>query len=56
MKRNFLVALLFVFSSYSYSQKLVSMEDFEDNKDSYVGKNIKILIGNLIKIEYMDLM
>jgi hypothetical protein len=44
MKRNFLVALLFVFSSYSYSQKLVSMEDFEDNKDSYVGKNIKILI------------
>lgn len=43
-KTILLVFFLFIYS-FSYSQKLVSMEDFEDNKESYVGKTIKIRVG-----------
>lgn len=39
-----LVFFLLIFL-VSDSQKLVSMEDFEDNKESNVGKTIKIKVG-----------
>lgn len=45
MKIKFLFVLLFIFSTFSYSQKIVSMEDFEDNQESYVGKQITIWVS-----------
>ena len=37
--------LTVIITQFSYGQKLVSMEDFEDNKESYVGKQITILVS-----------
>lgn len=34
-----------IITQFSYGQKIVSMEDFEDNKESYVGKQITIWVS-----------
>lgn len=45
MKKLFFIFLMVIITQFTYGQKLVSMEDFEDNKESYVGKQITIWVS-----------